>query len=262
MIQSPPRRVFRQTVVLRLLLGLLFLLPAAFFLFAAFENRPIEPVPLVIGVVLLAIYAGLWVAIGKTTVTVYREGVRRSSVLGSRELLWSEIAEYRFRVIPVQTGGGVLGWMLTQAVQAAVTAAKGKPARSLKLTLVGRERKSIKVTSNFQSAEQAIDMIVQEIHERLKPELKRRLANGQEVSFGPLGLSLRGVSWKGKEKVPVMEIGKAEISRRKLRIRRKGKMLDALAVDAQKIPNVLLAVELIEDLRVNVGLGQVSETFA
>jgi hypothetical protein len=39
------------------------------------------------------------VAIGKTTVTVFPEGVRRSSVLGVRELLWSDIAEYRYQII-------------------------------------------------------------------------------------------------------------------------------------------------------------------
>jgi hypothetical protein len=45
----------------------------------------------------------------------------------------------------------------------------GKSARSVKLTLVGRSRRDIRVTSNFKDAEQAIEMIVQEIHDRIKP---------------------------------------------------------------------------------------------
>jgi hypothetical protein len=34
---------------------------------------------------------------------------------------------------------------------------------------VGRSRRDIRVTSNFKDAEQAIEMIVQEIHDRIKP---------------------------------------------------------------------------------------------
>jgi len=261
MIQSPPRRVFRQTVSLRLALGILFVLFASPFIAAGLASNPVEYTPVVIGVLILGAYAALWVAMGKTTVTVFSEGVRRSSVLGVRELLWSDIAEYRYQIIPIQVGG-LVGGLVGAAVQAAVTAKSGKPAGSLKLTLVGKTRRDIKVTSNFQNAGQAIDILVKEIHDRIKPELKRRLGNGDEVAFGPLGLSLQGVSWKGKEKIPVTEIGNVEISRRKLRVRRQGKMLDSIGVATEKVPNVLLALELLQELRVNAGLGGVAGTFA
>jgi hypothetical protein len=52
------------------------------------------------------------------------------------------------------------------AVQAAVSATEGKAARSFKLTLVGQSRREIRVTSSFKNAEQAIEMIVKEIHDR------------------------------------------------------------------------------------------------
>jgi hypothetical protein len=86
--------------------------------------------------------------------------------------------------------------------------------------------------------------------------------NGDEVAFGALGLSVQGISWKGKERIPVTDIGKIEISRRKLRVRRKGKMLDTIGVSTEKIPNVPLALELLEELRVNAGLSGVAATFA
>jgi hypothetical protein len=262
MIQSPPRRVFRQTVALRLALGLAFLLTAGVFIAAGLGSDPVDPRGIVIGVLILGAYAALWVAMGKTTVAVFTEGVRRSSVLGVRELLWSDIAEYRYQVIPIQTGGGLLGRLIGMAILAAVEAKSGKPARSLKLTLVGKTRRDIKVTSNFHNADQAIQMILKEIHDRIRPELKRRLANGDEVTFGRLGLSLQGVSWKGKERIPVTEIGTVEISRRKLRVRRKGKMLDSIGVATEAVPNVLLALELLQELRVNTGLSGVAGTFA
>ena len=120
---------------------------------------------------------------------------------------------------------------------------------------MGQTRKDIRVTSNFKNADQAIEMIVKEIHDRIKPELKRRLANGDEVAFGPLGLSVQGISWKGKERIPLTDIGKIEISRRKLRVRRKGKMLDSIGVSTEKVPNVLLALELLDELRGNAGMS-------
>jgi hypothetical protein len=261
MIQSPPRRVFGQTVVLRLALGLVFLLIAGVFIAAGLGSDPVEYTGVAVGVLVLAAYAGLWIAIGRTKVEVFREGVRRSSVLGTRELLWNDIAEYRYRIIPVQTGG-LVGGVIGAAIQAAIEAKRGKPSRSLKLTLVGLKSRDIRVTSNFANAGQAIEMILREIHDRLKPELKRRVANGDEVAFGPLKISLRGMAWKGKEPIPPSEIGRAEISRRKLRVRRKGKMLDSVGVATEKIPNVLLALELIEELRVNAGVSGVAATFA
>jgi hypothetical protein len=262
MIQSPPRRVFRQTVALRLGLGIAFLLTAGIFIAAGLGSDPVDLRGIVVGVLILGAYAALWVAIGRTTVTVFSEGVRRSSILGVRELSWSDISEYRYQVIPIQSGGGLLGRLIGMAIQAAVEAKQGKPAHSLKLTLVGKTRRDIKVTSNFRNADQAIEMILKEIHDRIRPELKRRLANGDEVAFGPLGLSLQGVSWKGKGKIPTTEIGTVEISRRKLRIRRQGKMLDSIGVATEKVPNVLLALELLQELRVNAGLGGVAGVFA
>jgi hypothetical protein len=259
MIQSPPRRVFRQTTALRLAIGLGFLLLAALFIAAGVGSE--DPMGIGVGVLILGAYAALWVAMGKTTLTLFTEGVRRSSVFGTRELLWSDISEYRYQIIPIQTGG-LVGGLVGAAVQAAVEAKQGKPVRSLKLTLVGKTRRDIRVTSNFKNADQAIEMIVKEIHDRIRPELKHRLANGGEVAFGPLGLSLQGVSWKGKDPIPVTEIGTVEISRRKLRVRRQGKMLDSIGIGTEKIPNVLLALELLQELRVNAGLHGVATAFA
>jgi hypothetical protein len=261
MIQSPPRRVFRQTTALRLALGILFLVAAGVFIAAGLSSDPVEYMGVVVGVLILGAYAALWVAMGKTTLTLFTEGVRRSSVFGTRELLWSDISEYRYQIIPIQAGG-LVGGLVGAAVQAAVEAKQGRPARSLRLNLVGKSRRDIRVTSNFKNADQAIEVIVKEIHDRLRPELKRRLANGGEVDFGPLSLSLQGVSWKGREKIPVREIGLVEISRRKLRVRRQGKMLDSIGVATEKVPNVLLALELLQELRVNAGLGGVAAAFA
>jgi hypothetical protein len=59
MIQSPPRRIYRQTVALRLALGILFLLAAGVFIAAGLGSDPVEYAGVVVGALILAAYAGL-----------------------------------------------------------------------------------------------------------------------------------------------------------------------------------------------------------
>lgn len=257
MIQSPPRHVFRRTLGSRLELCLAVFVGANLFL-AAWPARPTYALG---AVAIFAACAALWVRTGRTAVAIYGEGVRQSSLFRERELLWNEIAEYRCLIVSNQIGM-VRG--LTRIVSRNVEApARGMPAGALILTLVGRNRPDIRVTPDFEHARQAVAIIVQEIHDRIKPELKRRLAQGEEISFGRLGLSLRGVSWWGHQRIPATEIGKVEISGAKLYIPYRGKLLPStLSMSTETIPNALLALELLQELRANAGLEGVAEVFA
>jgi hypothetical protein len=261
MILSPPRGVYGQTVVLRAALGVLALFGVIFSVAVSLGSNPSEVPGFQIGAAILVAYAVLCYLIGRTKLTLFPEGVQRSSVLGTKEMLWTDVAEYRYRIVSSGSGFAV-GGLIGAAVKAAVEVSQGKPAGPPRLTLVGRDGSKLLVTPNVKDSEQVIQMIVAEIHNLLKPEIKRRLANNDEVAFGPLRLSFRGVSWKGKDPIPLDEIDRVLIAGRKLRIRRKGKPLGTLAVMPEKIPNVLLAMEMIEELRVNAGLSRVSATFA
>jgi hypothetical protein len=261
MIQSPPRHVFRRTFGSRLELCLAVFVGANLLL-AVWPGTETARLTYALGVVaIFAACAALWVRTGRTVLAIYGEGTRQASFFRERELLWNEIAEYRCLIVSNQLGV-VRG--LTRIVSRNVEApARGMPAGALILTLVGRSGDRIRVPPSFEHAEQAIEIIVQEIHSRIKPELKARLAQGEEISFGRLGLSLRGVSWWGRERIPATEIGKVEISGTRLYIRHGGKLLPfTLSVSTEKIPNALLALELLQELRVNAGLGGVAEAFA
>jgi hypothetical protein len=261
LIHSPAVRSFGQTYSLRVAIGLLFLIPVALFLAVGLSAEPLEMGPVAIGVGLLVFYGVVWNLMGKTTLSIHAEGVRRTSILGSKELVWGEIAEYRYREIPVQAGG-VVGGLVGAAVQAAVEAKTGKKARSLLLTLEGSNRVKLKVDSNFQHAQQAIDRILIKVHDQIRPPLQSRLDNNGEAAFGPLSLSRRGVSWKGKDTIPWTEIKSCEISGGKLRVRRQGKMLDAIGVASQKIPNVILALQMMQTMRTLSDPSGVTATFA
>jgi hypothetical protein len=262
MILSPPRAVFGQTIALRVALGILALLAAGFPFLIALGSNPSELPGVQIAAAVLIVYAGLCYAIGRTTASVFPEGVQRSSVFGTQEMLWSEVAEYRYRITPRMGAGLAIGGLIGAAIESAVQERMKVPAGPPNLSLIGQNGKKIRITANFKDSAEAIDMILEEVHALLKPELKRRLANRDEVAFGPLRLSFQGVTWKNKKPIPLDELDWAGIGGRKFCVRRKGKLFGSLAVPPEKIPNAMLALELIEELRVNAGLSAVSETFS
>jgi uncharacterized protein DUF6585 len=261
MILSPPRVVFGQTMVLRIVFGIVALFFAGIPFLIALGSNPDDFPGVPVGLAVLLAYGVLCFLISRTRLSIHPEGVQRSSVLGTKEMLWDEVTEYRYRIVPNQTGFAV-GGLIGAAVQAAVEASQWKPAGPPSITLVARDGRKLRVTPNVKGSEEAIEMIVAEVHDRLKPELKRRLENNDEVAFGPLRLSSQGVAWRGKETIRLDEIDRVGIVGRKLRIRRKDKYFSTLAVPPEKIPNVLLAMELIEGLRAWAGASQIAATFS
>jgi hypothetical protein len=76
---------------------------------------------------------------------------------------------------------------------------------------------------------------------------KSRLQRGETVQFGNLGLSATAVTWKNNS-IPVAQITKAELLRSNLQIKRQGKWLAAINVRSDKVPNVLVFLEVLESL--------------
>jgi hypothetical protein len=72
------------------------------------------------------------------------------------------------------------------------------------------------------------------------------LQQGKEVFFGDLVLTSSGIRFKKKE-VAYKDIESAKISGRDFRVKQSGKWLDAVAVPSQKIPNIFVAIDLIEE---------------
>ncbi|HEV7504088.1 MAG TPA: DUF6585 family protein [Thermoanaerobaculia bacterium] len=262
MILSPPRAVFGQTIVLRAALGVLFLFAAGISFLIAVGSNPSEFPGIQVGAAVLIAYAVLCYVIGRTKASIFPEGIQVSSVFGTREMLWSDVAEYRYRITPQLGAGFAIGGLAGAAIEAAIQSRMKRPAGPPNLTLIGRDGKKIRITVHFKESAEAIEMILDEVHALLKPELARRLANHEEIAFGPLRLSFQGLTWKNRNPIPLDELDWVGIGGRKFCIRRKGKLFGTLSVPPEKIPDVLLALELIDGLRVNAGLSAVSETFA
>lgn len=181
-------------------------------------------------------FAALWIVLSKTVLTINDSGVRRESVLGQQEMAWSQITETRYRVVPINMYGhlGLLGAVLASRAQ-------------LTLELITSDGKKLKVTSNFRDAREAIGIILGRILPPMVQSVKARLQRGEAVHFGGIGLSATAVTWKNNS-IPVSEITKAELVGSNLQLKRQGKWLTAISVRSDKVPNVLVFLEVLESL--------------
>jgi len=200
-----------------------------------------HPALLWMSIGLVGAYAVLWIVLGKTVLTISDSGVRRESMFGQQEMAWSQIAETRYRVIPVNVYAhfGLIGALLAMS-------SKSKRAQ-LSLELVGSDGGKLKVTSTFRDASDAIGIILGRILPPMVQSLKTRLQRGETVQLGGIGLSATAVTWKNNS-IPVSQITKAELVRSNLQIKREGKWLAAVNVRSDKVPNVLAFLEVLESL--------------
>jgi hypothetical protein len=204
-------------------------------------NPSAHPILIWISIGLMFAAGALWVALGKTVLIINDCGVRRESILGQQEIAWSQIAETRYCVVPINMYAhlGLIG---------AVLAMSSKSGRAqLTLELISPDRKKLKVTSNFQNGDEAIGIILGRIMPPMVQNTKARLQRGETVQFGGVGLSSTAVNWKGTS-IPVSEITKAELVRSNLQIKRREKWRSAISVRSDKIPDVLVFLEVLESL--------------
>jgi hypothetical protein len=170
--------------------------------------------------------------------------VRCDSLFGQQEITWNQIAETRYRVVPIN-------WYAHFGLIGALIAMSSKSSKSgrahLTLTLLSGDGKKLKVTSNYRHADEAIGIILERILPPKVQNVKARLQRGETVKFGGVGLSSTAVNWKNTS-IPVSEITKAELAGSNLQIKRHGKWTSALSVRSDKVPDVLVFLEVLESL--------------
>lgn len=195
-------------------------------------------ISIAVGLVLIA----FWVVLGKSTLIINDSGVRRESLFGQQEITWSQIAETRYQVVPINVYAhfGLIGALIAMSSKKAGRA-------QLTLELIGHDRQKLKVTSNYRNADEAIGIILGRLMPAMVQNVKSRLQRGETVQFGGLGLSTMAVAWKGAS-IPVLEITKAELAGSNLQIKRSGKWLSAVSVRSNKVPDVLVFLEVLESL--------------
>jgi len=197
-----------------------------------------------VSLLLISALALFWLVLGKSALIVNDAGVRSESLFGQQEMAWNQISETRYRVVPINLYAhlGLIGALI------AMSSKSGKSGRAhLILTLLSGDDKKLKVTSYYRHADDAIGIILERILPNKIQNVKARLQRGETVTFGGVGLSATAVTWKTTS-IPVSEITKAELAGSNLRIKREGKWTSAVSVRSDKVPDVLVFLEVLESL--------------
>jgi Bacterial PH domain len=234
---------FGQTYATRIFLAVL-MLGTLFLAWSTVDNpTPSAHLTLLwisVGTVLALV--ALWIVIGKTVLTISDQGVRRDSVFGRQEMPWSQIAETRYVVTPVRlyVHFGLIGALLASM-------RKTSPLH-LSLTLVSNDGRRLKVSSNFRKAKEAVGIIFNRILPQMVTTVRARMQRGETVNFGPIALSASSLVWKKQPPIFLGDLSSAEIIGSRLRIKRTGKWTSVVSVRSDKVPDVLVFMEVLETL--------------
>lgn len=231
-------RSFGQTYALRILWAVLLLSVAAFLLAWATNDDTHQSANTLHGIAagLVLVVVLLWVVIARTRLTINSIGLRRESIFGIQEVAWTNINEIRYYISPIRLHG------IGHAIAATM---KSKPV-NLTLQVIGSNKNKLTITSNFRNAKDAIDIVLGRVLPPMVTDVRSRIERGESVQFGQLMLSKSEVIWKGTTVIPIVEIEQVENDGGTLRVKKLGKRRDAVSVRADKVPNVLVFLEVLE----------------
>lgn len=237
-------QVFRQNLNVRLAVSLVFLFAIGIVMMIAFEGKQVNTIAALCAAVLAGVWIALVVISGKIQITTNPLGIRRETAFGVTEIPWDRISEYRYLIL--SGNAGVHGGLIGAAVVAAVEKNRGR-ALSFQLTLHGPEKQKIVINSTYRNADQLRDLVLERLHPAMLAAARAQLEKQQPVTFGPLQLRPDAVTFKQKEPVPLGEVTKIDLSSARLRIKREGKMLDAISVRSNEVPNVIAFIQLAKE---------------
>ena len=247
MFPSPAERSFKDTLTWRIAAALPFLGFLAWGIYSYRDTQSFEPVPWsFVGITgLLFAYACLWAAARR--ITFHTEGISYKSLMSDVDLPWTDIRETRYSQQQLNVGMhfGLIGMLVTAA------ASKGNNQMLRTLRIVGQ--RTIVLNSNIRDVEEAMQLVFQKVNPKIKEQAERMLNSGGTVSFGNVALSTQGVIWKGKQPIPYSAIAKSRIDGPNVKIKSEGKWLNDISVNAKKIPNVFVLLDMIEERRQTQG---------
>lgn len=256
MFVSPPVRTLKDTFTWRILAALPFLGMLIFSGIDFSDSHAFDPwmwgftgfFGLLFG---FAIY---WGAIRR--VSIHQEGITYLSPFKNVEMRWEEVVRTRYRQTPVNAGGagGLLGILIV-----ALMSRRGGPMNK---TLIIEGPAKIKLNSNMKDVDEAIRLVLEAVNPRLLKEAENSLSSGMPVEFGQLSLTVQGAVWKKKNSIPFASIVKCLIDGRNFQLKSEGKWLNDVSVEASKVPNVFVAIQMIEARRVTMGSAPMSKSMS
>ena len=237
-------RIFKPTISICVLIGLLIFVPIAIAWAVADDPTPAANVGLAwITLGAAAVAVAICIVIRKTALIINEQGLKRETIFGIEEILWSQVKETRCVDKPVRMGAhfGLIGMIVASAL-------KSSAQSNLVLTVISDQGVRLKVTSNFQQAKDAANMILAKVMPPMLAASRSRIKRGEAVRFGPVTLTATDLAWKSEPGVGLGELESAEISGSQLKIKRIGKWRTFVNVRSDKIPDVFVLLELLDEM--------------
>ncbi|HET6933419.1 MAG TPA: DUF6585 family protein [Candidatus Angelobacter sp.] len=248
MFPSPAERTFKDTVLWRMVAAIPFLGLLAWGVYDYSDNHRFDPVlwSAVAVAGLVCAYAFIWAAARR--ITFHAEGLSYKSLVSDIDLPWTSITETRYSQQQINMGAhfGLIGVLLSAA------ASKGDSGQMFRTLEVVGQRK-ITFNSNIRNVAEAMQLVLQKVNPRIREQAERMLSSGGTVAFGNVSLSPQGVIWKGKQPIPYNSIVKYRLDGPSLKIKSDGKWLNDISVNAKKVPNVFVLLDMIEQRRTALG---------
>ena len=236
-------QTFKQTLSLRVALGVLLFLPILLLWSLAPDPSPYaNPILFAVAAGLAVVYAAVCIIIGSNRVIFSDLGIRRESILGVIEVPWAQVVEIRDVELPVNVGAhfGIIGLAMAATI-------RSSKRTQIKLTVISSDGKRLKITSHLQRIKEATNIILGRVLPPLLETARASLRRGETLKFGPIAISQTVLSWKSKPGVPFSELESAEIVSSNLKIKRKGKWGSLVSVRSDKIPNAFVLLELLQE---------------
>lgn len=190
------------------------------------DDRP--PVMILAGFVLLVGWVMIesWLRSRGLSVQVFADGLVRSQYGKSVVVRWDEIAGVWQAITKHYYNGIYTGTTHAYTVQKA-------------------DGTQTKFNDTLKNVEELGNTIQQEVTKRLLPRAAATYNNGGTVSFGKLAISPMGLSW-GDKSLPWAEIQGVQVNKGVLSVKKQGKWLKWANIPVATIPNLLVALTLID----------------
>jgi hypothetical protein len=177
-----------------------------------------------------AALAMLWVGLTQQRVLICPEGFVHITNWSTRGCLWDDVADVRQRLTDYKLYGVI------------------QTSSDAKVTVRCRDGRHFTFNSTFlNGADDVGRHIDEEVCRRRLPEVMADIRAGDEVDFGPLSVSARGLS-SASGSVTWDEVQSVEISQGVVMVNQHGKWFSWSKVAAGDIPNLLLFLTVVDQL--------------
>jgi hypothetical protein len=237
----------RASLAWRIVSVVLLGIPAGLLLTSAWSgSRDNATVLSIVGAVLIALCASVFVQQGKVRVVLRTDGVERWGLRGELwALRWTDAPQLRYHARRVRAAG--LDAMLLLALFPSL-------GKSVKIGFVDANGRRRKLPSSLKAMDLLAERVTEHHTAAQFPVLRAALDRGEEVRFGKsLSLDREQVSVKklfgGMKRCLLSDVEKVNIADGKLKIRQRGKTFAFGSFMVAQVPNAFLFVKLFESAR-------------